>query len=68
MSAHHLQPSIRRRTTRSGALLLPCLLLAMAGCASPAVETLGRISVTDPALASVVDADARIERLAEGFT
>ena len=68
MSAHHLQPSISRRTTRSGALLLPCLLLAMAGCASPALETLGRISVTDPALANAVDADSPIERLAEGFT
>ncbi|HSD18034.1 MAG TPA: SMP-30/gluconolactonase/LRE family protein [Thermomonas sp.] len=47
---------------------MPCLLLAMVGCASPALQTLGRISMLDPACASVVDADARIERLAQGFT
>lgn len=68
MSVHDLQSPIRKRSMRSGALLLPCLLLAIAGCASGGLETLGRISVTDPELASVVDPNARIERLAQGFT
>lgn len=53
---------------RSRALVLPCLLLALTGCASPATDRIGRISVDDPALANVVDAGAHIERLAEGFT
>ena len=68
MTMRDLSPVIRNRSMRSAARMLPFLLLAMASCASPALETLGRISVTDPALASVVDADARIERLAQGFT
>lgn len=68
MTMSDLPPAIRKRSIRSAARMLAFLLLAMTGCASPAFETLGRISVTDPALASVVDPDARIERLAEGFT
>lgn len=48
--------------------MFPCLLLVLAGCASPALEPVGRISATDIAFASVVDSNARIEHLAEGFT
>lgn len=68
MTVRSLQSAIHRRPVRLAAGLLPFVLLAMAGCATPAVEALGRIGVIDPALANVVNADARIERLARGFT
>lgn len=46
------------------------LALLAYGCAawSEPITTLGRIERFDPALAAIVPADARIEKLAEGFT
>lgn len=68
MSIPPPQSPILETHVRLARRMLPLLLLVMAGCATPSIDRQGRIDVFDPVLAGVVDPNARIERLAEGFT
>src|SRR5262245_20677144 len=67
-----LRGMVMSKGTRVVAVLMSCVLLT--ACAATGNETdapaesIGRVTAFDPAFGAIVPADARIEKIAEGFT